>query len=92
MYNPERARLYYLSGLTALSQQMKSALVRLAHTKMPEELCGCDTYTRLWARDRHVPDVLTRERINCPFGMMDGAWEAFKIVQRLKRRKAMVLS
>lgn len=92
IYCPERVRLYYLSGVTVLSEQMKSAIIRLAHTKMPEELCGCDVYTRLWARDRNVPDILTRERINCPFGMSDGAWEAFKVCGRLKRRKAMVLS
>ena len=76
-----RVRLCYLSGASALSLQAEDAIVRLAHAKMPDEPCGCEGAQRLWRRDRNVPEVLTRERINCPFGMNDGAWIAWRFSQ-----------
>lgn len=78
---PYKVRLNYRAGLAAMTPQMEDAIVRLAHTLMPEEPCGCDVVQRLWRRDRNVPLVLDRERINCPFGMMDGAWIAWRMTQ-----------
>lgn len=75
---PAIARLYYYAGVTHLSRQAEDAIIRLAHAKMPDEPCGCDTVQRLWARDRHIPEVLDRERLNCPFGLSDGAWVAYR--------------
>jgi len=71
--NPEYVKLNYKSGLNPITRQAEDAIVRLAHSKMPEELCGCDTWSRLWKRDTEIPDVLTRERLNCPFGLSNGA-------------------
>lgn len=77
-----RANVYYQAGLTVLDDEIRSALVRLAHTLMPEEDCKyCDRMHRLWERDTNVPAVVTRERINCPFGQSDGAWFAYKVAQ-----------
>lgn len=83
--------LNYKAGLETLSRQGEDAIVRLAHSKMPNEPCGCEVVQRLWKRDRNVPDVLTRERLNCPFGLNDGAWIAFQFAQAMKIYKSSVL-
>lgn len=75
---PDWVELNYLSGLGSVPRALADALVRLAHANMPDEPCGCDVTQRLWARDRNVPAVLTAERINCPWGLSDGAWSAWK--------------
>jgi hypothetical protein len=74
-----KVRINYKAGLTSLTKQMEMAIVRLAHSKMPTEPCGCDITQRLWKRDRNVPEILDRERLNCPFGLSDGAWMAYKM-------------
>jgi len=81
---PEILRLNYRAGLDPITPQAEDAIVRLAHSKMPDEVCGCERWSRLWRRDRNVPDVLTRERLNCSFGLSDGAWIAWQFTQRLK--------
>lgn len=81
---PQYVNLNYKAGLTVLTRQAEDAIVRLAHSKMPAEPCGCDVVKRLWGRDRHVPEVLTSERLNCPFGINDGAWIAYKFAQAMK--------
>lgn len=78
------ARLNYIQGLYDMGALMKSALVRLAHARMAAEPCGCNIVQRLWERDRKTPDILSRERLNCPFGVSEGAWTAYKTVQRLR--------
>jgi hypothetical protein len=77
--------------LTPLTRQVEDAIVRLAHSKMPDEPCGCDMLQRHWKRDRNIPQVLTRERINCPFGLSDGAWFAYRQAATLKIWKASIL-
>ncbi len=81
---PERVRIYYYAGKYPLTRQEEDTVIRLAHSKMPHEPCGCDDVRRLWERDRNTPDVLTRERINCPFGMSTGAWIAWRFTQAMK--------
>lgn len=68
----------YCAGLVPVPRATENAIIRLAHSKMATEPCGCDVTQRLWKRDRNIPQVLTRERINCPFGLSDGAWYAWK--------------
>jgi hypothetical protein len=80
----EIIRLNYRAGADVLTRQAEDAIVRLAHSKMPNEPCGCDIVKRLWGRDRNIPDVLTRERLNCPFGLNDGAWIAWQFAQSMK--------
>jgi hypothetical protein len=67
----------YQAGLTVLTKQAEMILIRLAHSKMPQEPCGCTATQSMWRRDRNVPQVMTAERINCPFGASDGAWLAW---------------
>lgn len=81
----ELVRLYYRSGLRDLTKQAEDAIRMLAHAKMPYPPCSCDILHRIWERDRNVPSVLTRDRINCPFGMEDGAWKAYKFAQSMKK-------
>lgn len=88
---PQWVLLNYQAGLTSLPRQAEDAVIRLAHARMPEEPCGCEVTQRLWRRDRNVPQVLTRERVNCPFGMNDGAWVAWRFAQSLKRTRGSVL-
>lgn len=76
--NPEYVTLNYKAGLTKVSRSMELAIVRLAHSKMPEAPCGCDIIHGMWRRDTTVPELLTRERLNCPFGLSNGAWVAWQ--------------
>jgi hypothetical protein len=75
---PEIIRLNYRAGLNPLTPQVEDTIIRLAHAKMPNELCGCETFSRMWRRDRFVPEVLTRERLNNPYGLSDGSWIAWR--------------
>jgi len=78
---PTGIKINYLSGLSSITYMLEQIIVRLAHSKMPEEPCGCETVQRMWQRDRNIPKVLTRERLNCPFGFSDGAWTAWQFIQ-----------
>jgi len=81
----------YLSGLDKPSSQLEDAVVRLAHSRMPEEVCSCAPAHNLWLRDQKQPDVVDRQRLNCPFGLSDGAWIAWQIVQNLQLIRGMTL-
>lgn len=81
---PKRAILNYRAGPEDLEDQARDAVIRLAHAKMPEPPCGCQRAQRLWNRDRHVPDAITRERANCKFGQSDGAWAAWQFAHAMK--------
>lgn len=87
----KRVKLNYQAGLPSLPPQAEDAIIRLAHSKMPQEPCGCDITKQMWERDRKVPDVLTRERANCPFGMSDGAWVAWRFAQAMRLVRANVI-
>lgn len=84
-------RLNYKAGADVLTRQAEDAIIRLAHSKMPQEPCGCDVVKRLWGRDRNVPEVLTAERLNCPFGLSDGAWISYQFAQQMKIMRGNVL-
>lgn len=86
-----RARLNYLAGEKDLTPQAEDAIVRLAHSKMPQEPCGCEVGQWMWKRDRHTPEILTRERINCRFGMSDGAWTAWQFALDMKQWRGSVI-
>lgn len=79
----ESVRLNYKAG-RGMTYQMEDAIIRLAHSKMPDELCGCETFTRHWRRDRNIPEILTRERLNNPFGLNDGAWIAWRFALSMR--------
>lgn len=88
---PEIVRIYYHAGLTALTKQAEDAIIHLAHAKMPRPSCGCGILRDKWDVDRKIPDTLTAERVNCPFGTEDGAWKAWKFANAMKIYKAGVL-
>jgi len=79
----EVVELNYSAGRTTISRVAENILVRLAHSLMPSEPCGEDVVLRLWTRDQTIPKILTKERIECPFGMSDGAWSAWKFAQNI---------
>lgn len=85
---PEFVRINYRAGLNnvgdAVQQQVRDTVIRLAHSKMPYEPCGCDVGANMWRRDREIPATLTRERVNCPFGLSNGAWFAWQQANALK--------
>lgn len=82
---PFGVELYYRAGLAKLDQRLLSAIIRLAHTLIPTSICNqCDQIHRLWEADNKIPPVLTKERINCPFGLSDGAWFAYKRATQVK--------
>lgn len=88
---PEKIRLNYRAGIDAdheLWTDAMDAIVRLAHSKMPEEPCGCDVMKRLWARDRTMPDAMSIEQLHCPFGKSDGAWTAWRFANAMKLHRS----
>lgn len=85
---PTRVRLNYRSGLHTLTKQATDSIRMLAHAKMPSPPCGCDILVRQWEKDNLIPSILTRSRINCPFGLSNGAWTAYKFAQRMKILRA----
>lgn len=84
---PDVVRLYYLAGLQTRNLQAENAVLRLAHAKMPSSICGCDVLRSMWERDTHIPEVLTSERENCPFGLSDGAWIAWRFANAVAGRR-----
>lgn len=88
---PPYVRLNYKAGLSELSVLAMDAIIRLAHSMMPEGPCGCDLATQIWKRDRHVPDFVAPERMRVPWGFSDGAWYAWEWTQRLTQRRISVL-
>ena len=83
--NPQFVRLNYYAGQQVVTRQMEDAVLRLAHSKMPDEtICACETFTRLWRRDRFIPEILTRERLNNPFGLSDGAWASWAFTRQFR--------
>lgn len=85
------ARLNYACGLRYLSPEMEKILVSLAHTKLYGPPCSCDSLVSLWKYDNEIPRMLTRERINCPFGTANGAWNAYLWAKKYASHRASIL-
>lgn len=81
---PVKLLLYYTAGLVTFPFFAEQAVVRLAHTLMPSEVCECDEVIRLWQRDVKEPRAMTPDRANCPFGLSDGAWFAWQQAKAMK--------
>lgn len=88
---PERLRVYYKAGPAQLSRKAQTAVVRLAHTRMPRPVCECEKWILAWEEDNYVPKTMTRERVNNPFGLKDGAWYAWAYVIDSKIRRISTL-
>ena len=81
---PDIIRVNYRAGLETLTAQARDAIIRLAHSKMPASPCNCDPANYVWARDQIMPQALTAERLNCPFGQNNGAWIAYQFARAMK--------
>ncbi len=89
-YEGDKVTVYYEAGTDDLPGWQR-AIWRLAHSQMGEQPCGCALHERQWRNDRHTPSVLTAERLNCPFGLTDGAWAAWRWVTRHAHGKGFML-
>ncbi len=85
---PEYVLLNYRAGMLVTTRQAQDAIVRLAHAKSPSAPCGCERAKMVWSRDREMPDVFTRERLNNPFGLSNGAWTSWTFVKAMRLIRA----
>ena len=74
----EAVEVNYRAGIQCANRTAEMTLMRLSHSKMPAEPCGCDSVKRLWLRDRDLPAYMTKDRLDCPFGLSNGAWIAYR--------------
>ena len=89
-FHGSKVSVNYLAGTTNIPG-WEQAIIRLAHTYMAIEPCGCAMFDAVWQRDTRIPTTLTAERVNNPFGEMDGAWWAWKWTQRNRHGHAILL-
>lgn len=82
--NPKKLEINYRAGTQELESIAEMAIIRLAHSKMPNQPCGCDVVHTLWKRDTEIPIVLSVERLECQFGLSNGAWMAWKFAGSLE--------
>lgn len=64
---------------TDFARQAQDAIIRLAHSKMPQAPCDCSAADEMWKRDRTVITDAFGKSIRgiSPFGVMEGAWAAY---------------
>lgn len=84
-------RLNYLAGVRRLDLQAEMAIVRLAHSKMGRPPCQCDKTGQMWQKDYDVTGAVTRERVNCPYGLSNGAWQAYRWALSLSSKRSSIL-
>ena len=82
--NPKKLEISYQAGTEELESIAEMAIIRLAHSKMPSAPCGCDVIHHMWTRDTEIPVVLSVERLECDFGLSNGAWMAWKFAGSLE--------
>jgi hypothetical protein len=80
---PQKIEINYKAGMQVLDPIAETAIIRLAHSKMPYQPCGCDAIINMWRRDATIPQILSVERLECPFGLSNGAWMAWKFAGQL---------
>lgn len=88
---PDSVRLNYKAGLDPITEQVEDAIIRLAHSKMSNAPCGCGVAQEHWTRDREIPDNLTVEQANCPFGISRGAWFAWRQALMIRHQPGFAL-
>lgn len=81
---PDRVRVNYKAGLLEITPQAEDAVIRLAHAKMPHSPCNMNPDFWMWQTDRDIPRALTRARIDCPFGLEQGAWMAYTFAKSMR--------
>lgn len=82
---PTYVDVNYKAGMPDPTLQIEEVVVRLAHSKLPETFCaGCSSWSTFHRNATMLPTVFTRERLNCPFGLSNGAWTAWIFAQSCK--------
>jgi len=89
-YVGDKVKVRYRAGYTD-TPGWEDAVMRLAHTYMIQEPCGCSIFEQTLQRDRNVPTVLSVNRIECPLGTADGAWYAWSWVSNIHHARAFML-
>lgn len=89
--NYSLVRLNYLAGVRRLDLQAEMAIIRLAHVKMGRPPCQCDRTREMWTRDYDTTGAITRERVNCPFGLSNGSWSAYRWALSMASKRASIL-
>jgi hypothetical protein len=89
-YGGDKVTVHYEAGTDDIPG-WERAVWRLAHSQMGEQPCGCKLHERQWRNDRNTPSVLTAERLNCPFGLTEGAWAAWRWADRHAHGKGYML-
>lgn len=84
-------RLNYLAGVKHLDLKAEMAIVRLAHARMGRPPCQCDKTGQMWQKDYDMTGAITRERVNCPFGLSNGAWAAYRWALDMASKRASIL-
>lgn len=93
---PQYVDIAYYSGKALHNGRMdtalETALIRLANTYMPMELCSfCNATTRLW-QDDNQPVPQSRDKLqSSPFGSLNGQVYAWRIVKSRILTRAMML-
>lgn len=86
-----RVRLHYACGMEYLTPEAEKVVISLAHSKLYGPPCSSDAIVDMWKKDNEIPRMLTRERINCPFGTSNGAWNAYLWAKQFKSVRASIL-
>lgn len=89
-YEGDKVTVRYKAGRTDAPGWQK-AVVQLALSLLDWRPCGCDIFDNAWRRATRTPEVLTAERLNCSFGMSDGAWFAWSWTQNQKNGRGFIL-
>lgn len=89
-YKGDKVTVHYRAGTDDIPN-WKRAVYRLAHTLIEVDYCGCSIFKRTHRRDVRVPPILTAERINCRWGIMDGAWYAWQFMMTQQHGRAFML-
>jgi len=72
----DKVKVRYQAGTTD-PPNWERAVVQLALSILDWKPCGCTIFDNAYRRAQNVPEILTGERLNCPFGMADGAYYAW---------------
>lgn len=88
---PDSLRLNYKAGLETMTEQVETAVIRLAHAKMEAPPCGCGISQDYWTRDREIPENMSFEQANCPFGQSRGSWFAWKQANAIRLQRAFAM-
>lgn len=89
--NYREVRLNYVAGVDRIDLKAEMAVIRLAHAKMGRPPCQCNKTGQMWQKDYDVTGAVTRERVNCPFGLSNGAWNAYKWALSSASKRASIL-